>query len=604
MQKILLLTFLCVSALLHAQPGVAPIIEKGGKKYYQHKVEEGNTLWGMQRMYNVPYQEIVDANQPFDGLKTGAIILIPVKGAPVPQEVKTSEYKVKGEETLYGLSRKFNTTVDELIVLNPELRDGLKKGQVIKVPGEYAEENPPVKEPEVTEQHSTPNPFVADTVENNGQPLQVVVSFSDSTVRHVVMAQETMYSISKRFMVSIDEIMKLNKLQSTTVKAGQVLIIPVKSERVDKVPIRTVGEQNGKHGGASPTFEEKEEYSIALMLPLYLDYAQGYSENLSDLSAQFYMGAAMALDSLQRKGLKAKVYVYDTKSDSASVAQIMKKPEFSGMDMVVGPLMEEPMGQMARFCRDHNIRMVCPVASETSILENNQFVYASVPSNISLMRGLARYLLDNCSNENIVLVKPQDEKSMYMYEAFRKAMKELPVNGARPAVTETTIDGLSTYIRKGKENHFVMPAAHRSSAVKFMNALNKSAFRAAKDEIFAYGTKEWMNYTDVSDANKNKLNFRFPSPNFLDYYSEQMVEMNRAYRTRYKTDMTRMAVQGYDVMMYYCSTFFLQGRKVHQLMNDINMQQVSEGDGFENSRVFIIEQDDFELIEVGRATVK
>ncbi len=605
MHRLLILTFLSFSWLAVAQPGVAPIIEINGKKYYQHKVEEGNTLWGMQTMYGVPYQEIIDANSPFDGLKKGETVLVPVKGQDV-REVKTSEYKVKSSETLYGLSRKFNTTIEELIALNPELSEGLKKGQIIKVPGEYSE-TPPV---DVVETHeiqevSTPNPFVIDTVQAaNGQAHEVVVSFSDSTVRHVVMAHETMYSISKRFMVSIDEIMKINKLQSSSVKEGQILIIPVKSERVDKVPIGSVGEGYDPESKEPLVFGQKDEYKVALLLPLYLDYAEGYSENLSNLAAQFYMGATMAIDSLQHKGLNAKVYVYDTKNDSASVQKVLEKPEFSEMDLVIGPLMEERMGQVARFCKANKVRMVCPVGSETSILEDNRLVYASVPSNITMMQGLARYFLDQCQNDHILLIKPLDEKSMPLYEAFRKALKEFPVNGKRPTLTETTVEGFNTYIQRGKNNHFVVPTSHRSTAVKFMNNLNRSAFRAYKDDVFVYGTKEWVNFSEMNDAYKNKYNFHFPSPNHLDYYTDAMVEMNKAYRARYKTDMSRVAVQAYDVLMYYCSDFFLGQDHPNQLMNDIDMKQISDGDGYENSRVFIIEQEEYELIEVARPTVK
>lgn len=601
MHKVLFLLFLSFASLSFAQPGVVPTIEKQGKKYYQHTVEDGNTLWGMQRLYGVPYQEIVAANEPFDGLKTGEIVLVPVKGEVVEQAEVTSKYKAKTGETLYGLAKKFNTTVDHLIELNPELSEGLQKGQVILVPGNFTDENPV----EVIEEpiQVTPNPFVIDTVQTNGQREERVVTFSDGMVQHVVMAHETMYSISKRFMVSIDKIMQINNLQSTNVKEGQILMIPVKSERVDKVPIGQVEEPKA-NGNEALKFDVKSEYAICLLLPLNLDYSAGYSEDLSDLAAQFYMGATMAVDSLQRKGLRAKIYVFDTKNDSLGIEKVLSQPEFAKMDLVIGPLMEERMTQVSTFCKEHQIRMVCPVTADAKILENNRLVYAAVPSNMALMRGMARYFLDNCQNDNIILVKPLDASSLPYYEAFKKALTELPTNGARPSLSETTLDGFGAYIRKGKKNHLVVPTAHRSTAVKFMNALNKGSFKSYGDEIRVYGTKEWINYTETNDAYKNKYNFRYPSPNNLDYYSKPMVEMNRAYRTRYKTDMSRVAVQAYDVLTYFCQEFFLNGKRAHLLMNDIYMEQVSEQDGYENTRIFIIEQEDYDLIEVGRATVK
>lgn len=133
-----------------------------------------------------------------------------------------------------------------------------------------------------------------------------------------------------------------------------------------------------------------------------------------------------------------------------------------------------------------------------------------------------------------------------------------------------------------------------------MNSLNKSAFRAYKDDIFVYGTREWLGYSDMNETFKNKMNFRFGSPNNLDYYSKGMVNANKLYRSRYKTDMSRVAVQGYDVLTYYCHYFFMADKNPYLLMNDIDMHQISEVDGFENARVFILEQEDFDFMEVDR----
>src|SRR5690606_36223294 len=161
-----------------------------------------------------------------------------------------------------------NTTVDRLFELNPELSEGLKKGQVIKVPGNHTEEvtetkaeETETKEEEVEEE--IPNPFVVETTEENGEKETVKITFSDSTIRHSVLAHETMYSISKRFMLSIDEIMKVNGLKSSSVKEGQVLIIPVKSERVEKVGIREVPEKCKMNAAGVIEFSPKDEYTIA-----------------------------------------------------------------------------------------------------------------------------------------------------------------------------------------------------------------------------------------------------------------------------------------------------------------------------------------------------
>ena len=94
-----------------------------------------------------------------------------------------------------------------------------------------------------------------------------------------------------------------------------------------------------------------------------------------------------------------------------------------------------------------------------------------------------------------------------------------------------------------------------------MNNLNKSAFRSRAQNLFVYGTKEWDTYSDINNMYKNKYNFHFPSPNFLDYYTDKMIAMNKLHRNWYKTDLSRMAVHGYDIVSHFCGEFFLESSK-------------------------------------------
>ncbi len=601
--RLLLLTLITFCSLsVFAQPGVAKEVVKDGKKYYEHKVEAGNTLWGLQQMYGVSVETIVAENPSLtDGLKVDQSVFIPKIEVAETKVETISDYKVQKGETLYGISKKFNTTIDRLIELNPELAEGLQKGQVIKVPGTHTQTEE-VETVEIVEEpiEEIPNPFIVETSDEEGNVEEVQITFSDSTVRHVVLAHETMYSISKRFMVSIDEIMKVNGLKNSTVKAGQVLIIPVTSERIDKVGIKDVPDHLKTNTDGQTPLLKKDEYTIAVLLPLFLEYGKGYSEYVADLSTQFYMGMQLAIDSLEAKGLNAKVHIFDTRNDSLTIQNLLRKEIFNEVDMIIGPLIGDNINQVAQFCKERKIRMVCPVASDSEALEGNPYFYAAVPSNITLINGLAMYLATNHVKDNIVLVKPNDKKSLPLYEAFRKTFNEAKVPGNRSQLIETTIDGFNTYIKRGVNTRFVVPSVDKSTAMKFMNNLNRSAFRSNSDDLFVYGTKEWVNFTDVNNIYKNKYNFHYPSPNYLHYYQEDVVALNRVYRSKYKTDLTKMAVQGYDVMLYFCNHFFMERDDVNLIMNDFVMKQLAKGDGFENSNVFIIEQEDFDLLYVGQ----
>ena len=605
MRNFLLITLLLHSVSSWAQPGVAPERDIDGKRYYVHSVEPGNTLWGLQQMYGVKVEEIMEVNPELSsGIKAGESVLIPIQGESATRAVEstTSSYKVKRGETLYGISRKFNTTVDEIIHLNPELAEStLQRGQVIVVPGgtEFSE---PVEITNNTSNDSgdpVPNPFVADTVQSeNGDSHEVRVVFNDSIVNHEVMQHETMYSISKRFMVSIETIMKENNLSSTTLSTGQILKIPVRQERIEKLVIKPVPPVYDPDGVDPIDFEVKERYKIAVIVPFFLQHGKGYSEYISDVATQFYMGSTLALDTLKQLGLNADVQYYDSKRDSATVVEILNTPEFENTDLIIGPFFANTQEVVAEYCKQNAIRMITPVNSETSLLEGNRLVYSAVPSSITLMEQLGKYVAEKHTADRVILVKPAKEEDEPLYEAFRDAYNGAEVSGSKAALNETTVEGMKNFMTKSSDNIFIYPSNNRHYSEKFFSEVSRSDFRFKKDGVIIYGTKKWVEFTGVHNSYKNDYNMRFASPNFVDYYTDQMVEMNKVYRALYDTDFAKMAVQGYDIMLYACSHFFLEDAPVNLLMNDFNIEQIDEGDGYENKHIYVIEQEDYELINV------
>ncbi len=77
-----------------------------------------------------------------------------------------------------------------------------------------------------------------------------------------------------------------------------------------------------------------------------------------------------------------------------------------------------------------------------------------------------------------------------------------------------------------------------------------------------------------------------------------MMEKNKKFREINGTDFSKMSVQGYDVLMYFCSSFFLEDNHPDLLMNEFQMEQISPEDGFENKHAYLVEQEGFELVEV------
>jgi LysM repeat protein len=107
------------------------------KLHIRYMVSPGETLYGISSKYGVPLTDLFDTNPELEsGLRVGQVINIPYtpENMPTPTTPKKDEnaiyYKVQPGDTYYGIAKKNNTTVDQLLKLN---NMDLKAGQEIVV---------------------------------------------------------------------------------------------------------------------------------------------------------------------------------------------------------------------------------------------------------------------------------------------------------------------------------------------------------------------------------------------------------------------------------------------------------------------------------------
>lgn len=98
-------------------------------------------------------------------------------------------HKVTPQETLFAISRKYQVSVGEIQGANDVLKQGLKIGQTIRIP----------------------------FVEKNSIPSGAAI--------HKVNPGETLFSISKKYGVSVDSLKQWNKLQGNDLSVGQAIVV-------------------------------------------------------------------------------------------------------------------------------------------------------------------------------------------------------------------------------------------------------------------------------------------------------------------------------------------------------------------------------------------
>lgn len=180
-----------------------------GKQFIIHQVDPKETLYSISRRYKVTVAALVENNPKADaGLSVGQELKIPYIGKAKPEK-PTLTHKVAAKETLYSIARQYGISVDDLKNWNNLKDNALDIGMELLV-------KKPAK---------TPDPVkLVDPVK--------VTETKSLKGTHTVVAKETLFSISKMYGASLQQLKTWNNLTSDEVKPGQILYVlpPLNSE--------------------------------------------------------------------------------------------------------------------------------------------------------------------------------------------------------------------------------------------------------------------------------------------------------------------------------------------------------------------------------------
>lgn len=219
-----------------AEAVVKAVVEYAGGKYVApvgsdyYTVQKGDSLWSISKKYGISVDELKNANSLSSNLiSVGQNLLIP----SLEENLTSDTYTVKSGDTLYGIAKKYGTSVDNIKSLNNLVSDALSIGQVLKIPSSGTNEVYVVQNGDTLYSIARKYGISVDELKNLnnltsntlsiGQTLKV--SGSDSVV-YTVKSGDTLYGIAREFGTTADAIKKLNNITSNTLSIGQKLLLP------------------------------------------------------------------------------------------------------------------------------------------------------------------------------------------------------------------------------------------------------------------------------------------------------------------------------------------------------------------------------------------
>ncbi|WP_277131375.1 LysM peptidoglycan-binding domain-containing protein [Bacteroides congonensis] len=558
------------------------------QSYFLHTIEKGQSLYSISKMYNVTTSDIIRLNPGCDEkIYAGQTIKIP-KG----KESQKGEtfHTIQAGETLYKLTTMYNVSAKDICEANPGLSaENFRIGQVILIPQkeekEVAVQTPPV------EQSNIQGPVVPRCKD-----------------MHKVKRKETIFSVSREYGISEQELIAANPELKKGMKKGQFLCIPYPAattvqptQKEDPYAIPPSNSELFRKSKETP--KEMSTIKAAIVLPFQEDKRM----------VEYYEGFLMAVDSLKRTGTSLDLYVYDSGKDVSTLNTILAKNEMKKMDVIFGPMHQNQIKPLSDFAEKNNIRLVIPFSQKGEEVFNNPAVYQINTPQSYLYSEVYEHFTRQFPNAHVIFIEPAiaDKEKAEFISGLKQELKSKGVS--MQTVNESaTKETLKAALRNDKENIFIPTSSTNVLLIKALPQLTLLVRDNPEQNIHLFGYPEWQIYTKDHLDSFFELDVYFYSSFYTNTLFPAAVQFTNNYHKWYSKDLTskfpNYAMLGFDTGFFFLKGLSRYGSELENNLPKMNLtpiqtgfkfQRVNNWGGFINKKVFFIRfTKNFELVKL------
>ena len=469
-------------------------------------------------------------------------------------QVALQQHVVEQGETLYRISKKYGVTVDMLLQHNPGLTaESLSIGKTLQVP-------------------------VA------GGALPPVVA------THKVKKNETMWSISQQYGVTLQELMAVNpEMQAPDykMKRGSKVNIPKASAKVKTDSVIVEKKQP----------KEKKLAQTTLKVGVVMPFKCGQTEG--DRCLEYYRGLLMAAEKVGAKDVRIEIYAHNEPAAKESVDSILQLMRPLHLDLLVGPVYPAHFAAFAAFAKQEDVKNMVPFSSKVSQVATNPYIYlVNSPDANKNVRVSNLFKKVFNGKETVVMLtgskKNEESFSKALSQSLSKdgyTIKTLPLS-----FTNAELKGLLTV---GKPAVLVPDASDFATYKDLMHRLDsfKTEFPGFQTAVLGY--PEWQTYASDTLYNIYKANTYVFTNFYHNIYASETVQFEREYKRKFKMGLAgtypRMELLGYDSglcmmqgLLEHGKAFGEQKIDVPMLQSDILFEREGAAGGYTNKCLWFI----------------
>ena len=609
------------------------------KKYIKYEVQEGETVQSISRKLSITPYDLLKLNPDLkNGIEGIKLLIIPNKNYKPSTAEEHRDYvedgflyhKVLPQENFFRLKQKYGAAKIVLRRYNPVLRrDDLKAGQILKIPvprsfrlpetsgdGLLDSDTKPylvrAKETKFSiarrygisiEKLETLNPMITET--SGGLKIGMIIKVpntleipdeNDDYVIHQVEKGDTFFNLGQRFAVSEEALLANNPTLNEGLKEGMLIKIPTAL---------------GTEKLFTPFISPGKEVKALLLLPFM---SQKLSVNFdknrtSDIVSDFYMGAAIALDSLKNQGLSVHVKVFDTENDEVKIRSIFSAVDLNEVDFVLGPMFYSNLDYVASVLQNKNIPLISPVSkNKHDVFGFKQMIQETAPKDELANRMLA-HITKKYTDQNLVIVSDTSRAIQPVLANALAVLKKL--DSTRTPMVIKPEEGYikrELFIENLPEDRDNWVLLISDDPVVTRDVVNNLGSMPEAVKLTFFTLNKGRNFDEQKDMNESlaQINFHFPANNYIDYESEAVRNFSAKYKRLNYVKPSEFAFRGFDLMYDALLRFAsydnldtaMQAGISKRLSTRFEYDQNGYSGGFVNKGSYLLKYDGLNIVEV------
>ena len=554
--------------------------------YVSHTVAKGETLYSISKRYNTTVDEIIKFNPGSAGkLSIGQKLIIPRNTAEKKKSTKT--HTIKPGETLYRLSKMYDVTTDEICAANPGLSiNNFKAGEVIVIPDklqiqEEAAIYVVATEPEIAKK-------------NEEKELKIVGT-------HTVKRKEDIESICEEYGITAEELIKANpELKDQKLKRKMVLNIPTAASSSVYVNIEKDAQIQAEAPiNHEPQIEEVKispkgnngdnVLNVAVVMSFLLD---SYAPKEQSRLVEYYQGFLMAVEQLKREGYSFVINTFDAGQKDLSLDSLLASGSLDNAELIIGASYSKHSKELAKFAKEREIPLVIPFGNKKDEALNNPYVYIANGIQQFILPQVSERFIKTFPNANVVFVEDgENNKKEFVKSLTAELNKNNVPHTTLPLSTITNPDSTISVLSNVYQEEKQMIVIPTSSTPATLSALLPSLLetkmidstRVGKLKLFGY--PEWQ----IHAKDTREMMYEIDTYIYATFYShyslprvaEFQEEYIRWYNSNIQNIYPRYSMLGYDTGYFFLLAASLHGSMLSERINETPFMPVQTDFKFE-----------------------